>query len=145
MKIKTFFMTMVMASVAIVIPACGCSSESGSDSSYNDESSYSSEGSGARPVYFRNSDDVRRYLDGKTFSGDGFNLRFYNYGQSVDMNGVNVSNNVRIYDIGMNDNDVSYATVQVINPAGVTTTLTLLAVEGHANLIDPNDGTVYEY
>ena len=61
------------------------------------------------------------------------------------MNGVNISNNVRIYDIGMNDNDVSYATVQVVNPAGITTTLTLLAVEGHANLIDPNDGTVYEY
>ena len=141
MKLKSIFTGVMLAAFSLTFTACGTSD---SDSSYN-ESSYSSEDSGSNAIHFSNSNDVRSYLNGKTFSGDGLRIRFYNNGQSVDVNGSNIANNIRISDIGINNNGVAYATVQVVNPAGVTTTFTLLAVEGRAQLIDPNDGTVYEY
>lgn len=142
MKKLTYLAGIMLAATSLTFTACGGSDSS--NSSY--ESSYDSdEDSGSNAVYFNSSSDVRRYLDGKTFTGDGMRMRFSNNGQSVDINGTNISNNVQISDIGINDNGVAYATVQVINPAGITTTLALLAVEDHAQLIDPNDGTVFEY
>lgn len=145
MKRLSTFASILLAATSLSLAGCSCSSDN--DSSYDSdyESSYSSDDSGSNAVHFINSNDVRQYLNGKTFSGDGLKIRFYNNGQSVDINGTNISNNVKIYDIGINDNGVAYATVQVVNPAGVTTTFALLAVEGRAQLIDPNDGTVYEY
>lgn len=143
MKKLTYLAGIVLAATSLTFTACGGSSDSDS-SSY--ESSYEGDDdSVSNAVYFNSSSDVRRYLDGKTFTGDGMRMRFSNNGQSVDINGTNISNNVQISDIGINDNGVAYATVQVINPAGITTTLALLAVEDHAQLIDPNDGTVFEY
>ncbi|MBD5238905.1 MAG: hypothetical protein HDS64_03930 [Bacteroidales bacterium] len=85
------------------------------------------------------------YLNGKTFSGDGLRIRFYNEGRYVDVNGTNMSTNVRVSDIGINGQGVAYATVQVPGHNGGVTTFTLLAVQGRAQLIDANDGSVYEY
>ncbi len=111
--------------------------ESYSDSDYDSSDSYSPAFSNAKEVY--------NYLNGKTFSGDGLNIRFQNYGHTVDVNGQIISNDVKVFDIGRNENGVSYATVQITSPSSVTTTFALSAMKGHAVLVDPNDGTIYEY
>lgn len=148
MKVKFICKFFVVALLALSFSSCNTGSES-KNSDYSDayEDSYvdNEDDSESYALSFNSSRDVFNYLNGKTFSGDGLNIRFSNNGQSVSVNGENISNDVDIYDIGINDNGVSYATVVVANPAGVTTTFTLLAVSNQAQLIDPNDGTVYEY
>ena len=146
MRRRNLLRAMVMMAVCVLLPSCGMESGGSSHSgdsysgSYNDSEEYES-----YTLAFNNSHDVYNYINGKTFSGDGMNIRFYNNGQSVDVNGSNIANDVKIYGIGVNDNNVAYATIQISNPAGITTTFSLLAVDGHAQLIDPNDGAVYEY
>ncbi len=137
-------LNLLVAIFAVLLASCSSGSSNSSNNSESYEDSYG-DSSDSYAITFRNSRDVYNYLNGKTFSGDGLNIRFYNNGQSVDVNGENISNNVRISDIGVNENDVAYATVQISNPAGITTTFALLAVKDQAQLIDPNDGTVYEY
>lgn len=142
---SSLIVSIVSLFFSLVLPSCQLNSgntnseyqESYEDADINSSDSYA--------ISFRNSYDVYNYLNGKTFSGDGLNIRFYNNGHSVDVNSENIANNINIFDIGVNDNGVSYATVQISNPAGITTTFTLLAVQNQAQLIDPNDGTVYEY
>ncbi len=144
MKKVSIFASIMLAAASLSFTACGGSSDSdSSDSSY--ESSYSDDSDEDGVLVFNSASDVRSFLNGKTFSADGMNMRFSNNGQSVDINGTNISNNVQISDIGLNDQGVAYATVRVVNPSGITTTMALLAVPGHAQLIDPNDGTVFEY
>lgn len=148
MKIRTLLLIMVITSMALWLPSCGIGSDNNSENSdyfYNDSYDESDEYTASNAIAFHSSRDVYNYINGKTFSGDGINIRFYNNGQSVDVNGTNIANDVKIYGVGVNDNDVAYATIQISNPTGITTTFSLLAVEGHAQLIDPNDGAVYEY
>lgn len=139
------FLTCAVLIAATGLVGCSCSSDN-DDSGNMSYENYSDEStSSASTLRFHSSRDVYSYLNGKTFSNDGVRVRFYNNGQSVDVNNTNISNNVSISDIGINDNNVAYATVRVANPAGITTTFTLLAVDGHAQLIDPNDGSIYSY
>ena len=145
-------MTTVITLICMLLSACGFGSDNNNgNSDYSDNDSYSEsyeesdDYAESYALSFHNSQDVYNYIDGKTFSGDGMNIRFYNNGHSVDVNGTNIANDIKIYGIGDNDNKVAYATIQISNPTGVTTTFSLLAVEGNAQLIDPNDGTIYEY
>ena len=120
----------------------------GSDSGSSDNSDYYETESvvNSYVLTFRSKYDVYNYLNGKTFNGDGLSIAFSNNARSVSVNGTPISNNIEISDIGVNDNGVAYATVRIINPTGSnTTTFTLLAVQDNAQLIDPNDGTIYEY
>lgn len=143
MKKRALSFILAIALVSLILPSCGGGSESAS--SVNSEYSYEGSDEYSEGLEFNNSRDVYNYINGKTFSGDGMSVRFYNNWQSVDVNGTNIANNIKVYGIGVNDNGVAYATIQISSPAGITTTFSLLAVDGHAQLIDPNDGSVYEY
>lgn len=140
-KINLFFCALA-ASVALY--SCG-----GSDSGSSDDSDYyesrTESDNKSYALSFKNSKDVCIYLNGKTFKGDGLSIAFSNYAQTVSCNGTIIANEVKISDIGVNENNVAYATVKIVTFNGGTTTLQLLAVDGHAQLIDPNDGTIYEY
>ena len=126
----------------VALQSCG-----GSDNTNNRDYEYIEDESvdDSYALDFKNSQDVCSYLNGKTFKGDGLSVTFSNNAQTVFVNGKNISNDVRVSDPGVNVNNVAYATVKIINVTGITTTLTLLAVKDHAQLIDPNDGTIYEY
>ena len=140
-KINLLFCALA-ASVALY--SCG-----GSDSGSSDDSDYyesrTESDNKSYALSFKNSKDVCIYLNGKTFKGDGLSITFSNYAQTVYCNGTIIANEVKISDIGVNENNVAYATVKIVTFNGGTTTLQLLAVDGHAQLIDPNDGTIYEY
>ncbi len=144
MKYLSTFASLILTTASLCFSGCSCSSDNDSyEEEYEDSdnnSSYSAE-----ILRFNTTRDVLNYLNGKTFSGDGMRIRFYNNGNSVDVNGTNISNNVSVSDIGLNENNVAYATVRVANPAGITTTFALLAVKNNAQLIDPNAGSVYSY
>ena len=150
MVTKIFRRIAMSATAVLLLSSCGLSSnnnerENDYESYVDYEDSYEESGN-SNTLVFRSSYDVYNYLNGKAFSGDGLTIRFGNNGHSVDVNGENLSNNVQISEIGVNDNGVAYATVRIVSPTGGTvTTLALLAVKGQAQLIDPNDGTVYEY
>lgn len=145
-KYVYLFATTLLTAMSLSLAACGGSDSSSdnTDSSYysddaDDEGSY-------HAVEFNSTYDVSSYLNSKTFrADDGTTIRFYNNARSVDMNGVNIANDVNISGVGINSEGVAYATVRISNPAGITTTMQLLAVQERAELLDPNDGTTYVY
>ncbi len=145
MKINQLLFYIVIAT--LTLSSCGGNDSQRNEYSEYEDSEYYEIGSNddSYALIFNSTGDVYNYLDGKTFKGNGLSISFSNNARSVFVNGTNISNNVKIFDIGVNNNNVAYATVQVINPTGITTTFTLLAVQGQAQLIDPNDGNVYEY
>lgn len=139
-------------SAVLVLNSCGGIDKQRSgysqyeDSEYEEPEYYEAESvSDSNALKFNNTADVYNYLDDKTFRGNGLSIWFTNFAHTVSINSDIWSNEVKVSDIGINEHNVAYATIQLLYPVNKSTTFILLAVKDHSQLIDTNDGSVYDY